>query len=445
MVMSESEPRQVPLNEIPDPRMKVRATDQRGVGGQFRKRTDEFLVEELPLFETSGSGEHLYLRIVKNGISHGDMMNRLTQIFNVSEEDIGYAGMKDRRAVTHQTVSIHTDKNPPSNLDDTDLQVVWVDRHGHKLRKGQLVGNRFVIRIREVDPLDAPRAWRMLEHVAEKGLPNAYMSQRFGYRLNNHRLGVAWIEGRWKDLLDEWLGPDGSVFPDQEAAIRADYAAGRYQQAIQGSSREWWAERIALKALTDGASPARACSAVPARIRGLWIDAAQAAIYNSVLASRLEAGTMDQLLTGDIAWDHSRSRWLKIADEELDTPALVEDVKDIRISATGPLPGRRMPSPGQEISSLEQEAADRAGINPELIIGQGGARRGGRRPLRVPVRNHSLDAGTDEHGPYIRIAFDLPKGAYATGVLSEIMGLDAVEERGWLVESGDGVSKSSSC
>tara|TARA_B100001059_G_scaffold103630_1_gene103479 strand:+ start:7439 stop:8776 length:1338 start_codon:yes stop_codon:yes gene_type:complete len=444
VIMSESDSKQIPLSEIPDPRMQIRATGDQGVGGRFRSRPDEFLVEELPLFETSGSGEHLYLRIMKNGISHGDMVNRLTQIFNVSEADIGYAGMKDRRAVTQQTVSIHTDKNPPSDLGDSDLQVVWVDRHAHKLRKGQLIGNRFVIRIRDVDPLDAPRAWKMLELIAEKGLPNAYMSQRFGYRLNNHRLGVAWIEGRWKDLLDEWLGPDGSVFPDQEAAIRADYAAGRYQQAIQGSSREWWAERVALKALGDGASPARACSAVPSRIRGLWIDAAQAAIYNSVLSSRLSAGTMDQLLPGDIAWDHSRSRWLRITDEEMQEASIIQDVKDIKLSATGPLPGRRMPSPGSDILSVELQAANDARIDTDLIVGQGGARRGGRRPLRVPVRNHSLDAGIDEHGPYIRIAFDLPKGAYATGVLSEIMGLDAVEERGWLASSNDGSKTSSS-
>lgn len=433
--MTESSANQIPLSEMPDPRMHIRATDENGVGGRFRTRMEEFLVEELSLFETSGSGEHLYLRIVKNGISHRDMINRLTSIFQVSESDIGYAGMKDRRAVTHQTVSIHTDRDPPSNMGDSDLQVVWVDRHTHKLRRGQLTGNRFVIRIRDVNPLDAPKAWRILELLADKGLPNAYMSQRFGYRLNNHRLGVAWIEGRWKDLLDEWLGPDGSQYPIHEASIRNDYASGHYQQAINGSSREWWAEKAALKALADGASPARACSAVPSMIRGLWIDAAQAAIFNSVLASRLENGTMDQLIPGDIAWDHSKSRWFRATNDEIQEPSMIQAVKNIEVSATGPLPGRRMPSPGAEIVAAELEAANNVQVNSELMVEQGGARRGGRRPLRVPVRNHSLDAGTDEHGPYIRMAFDLPKGAYATGLLSEIMGLEAVEERGWLSSS----------
>ena len=115
-------------------------------------------------------------------------------------------------------------------------------------------------RIRDIDPLASPKAWKILQHLETYGLPNAYMSQRFGYRLNNHRLGAAWLAGRWRDLLDEWLGPDGSVYPPSEAQARADYASGRYQQAIAASGREWWAERAALEALAEGASPARACN-----------------------------------------------------------------------------------------------------------------------------------------------------------------------------------------
>lgn len=107
----------------------------------------------------------------------------------------------------------------------------------------------------------------------------------------------------------------------------------------------------------------------------------------------------------------------------------------IEVSPTGPLPGRRMPTPGKQIDELERQAAIEAGIDWDKMIEGGGSRRGGRRPLRVPVTNHGLDAGTDQRGNYIRVAFELPKGAYATGVLAEIMGANAVEERGWLSTS----------
>ena len=82
---------------------------------------------------------------------------------------------------------------------------------------------------------------------------------------------------------------------------------------------------------------------------------------------------------------------------------------------------------------MESLAADQAKVNEHLLQDQGGPRRGDRRPLRVPVHNPQVQSGRDEpHGSYIKISFELPKGAYATGVLSEVMGIDAVEERGWL-------------
>ena len=422
----------VNLVDFPDPRLLVRSTNDDCLGGRFRVHNDEFLVEEISLFEPSGEGEHLYVRIQKNGISHRDMVGRLVRAFDVPETAIGYAGMKDRRAITQQTFSIHTDKNDLPEFDDENITVLWADRHEHKIRRGQLRGNRFSIRIRDVDPLASPRAWKILQHLEKHGLPNAYMSQRFGYRLNNHRLGAAWLAGRWRDLLDEWLGPDGSPSPASESQARDDYAAGRFQQAIAASGREWWAERAALEALADGASPARACSQVPSVIRQLWLDSVQATIFNHTLAARLQSGSMSQLLEDDIPWNHERGRWFRQGEDERSDRDLPEDVASFRVSATGPLHGRRMPSPGPEIQELERDAALAAGMDIALLVSGGGSRRGSRRPLRVPVSNTGMDSGTDERGGYIRVVFELPRGAYATGILSEVMGADAIEERGWL-------------
>ena len=416
---------------MPDPRLLTRSTDQPGIGGRFRTHNDEFLVEEIDLFEPCGEGEHLFLRIQKDGISHRDLIGQLVRAFGVKESDIGYAGMKDRRAITQQTVSIKTDRTSLPDFDGSGIQIFWADRHRHKLRRGQLVGNRFSIRIREVNPLDSPRAWNILQHLERHGLPNGYMSQRFGYRLNNQRLGVAWLATAWKDLLDEWLGSRGSPFPDSERPAREDYDAGRYQQAIESSGREWWAERAALRALAAGASPARACSEIPPVIRQLWLDASQAAIFNRVLARRLSAGTWGRLDPDDLAWDHATGRWFRATEDGWpeDLPTRLERLE---VSPTGPLHGRRMPDPGPSVRGIEQDAAEEAGVSTDQLVRLGGPRRGGRRPLRVAVRNTGIDSGIDERGGFIRLTFDLPRGAYATGVLSEIMGPEAVEERGWL-------------
>ena len=345
----------VNLVDLPSPLLEARSTEQEGLGGRFRVHNDEFLVEEIPLFEPSGEGEHLYIRIQKNGISHRDMVGRLVRLFEVPESAIGYAGMKDRRAITQQTFSIHTDNNDLPSFEDENISVLWTDRHQHKIRRGQLQGNRFSIRIRDIDPLASPKAWKILQHLETYGLPNAYMSQRFGYRLNNHRLGAAWLAGRWRDLLDEWLGPDGSVYPPSEAQARADYASGRYQQAIAASGREWWAERAALEALAEGASPARACSQVPSVIRQLWLDSAQATIFNHTLAMRMQSGSMSQLLEDDIPWNHDRGRWFRQGEGGGSEQELTDELASFRVSATGPLHGRRMPSPGPQVQELEQQ------------------------------------------------------------------------------------------
>ena len=170
------------------------------------------------------------------------------------------------------------------------------------------------------------------------------------------------------------------------------------------------------------------------KISELWIDAVQAAIFNQVLAIRLEKGTMPKMLAGDIAWNHAISRYESgtVSEGDVRDSVMLDAVKGIRLSATGPLYGRRMPLPGENIQAIESLGAERAKLNAVQLQEQGGSRRGDRRPLRVPVHNPQVESGRDErHGSYIKISFELPKGAYATGVLSEIMGIDAVEERGW--------------
>ena len=444
MVMNGSVNRGIHLNEIPDPRMLVRSTDEEGIGGRFRVRPEEFVVNELDLFTPSGSGEHLYLRIQKKGISHREMIRRLRKLFNVPEKAIGYAGMKDRNAITSQTVSVHTDKECPQDLfeesrlmEESGLMAEWSVRHSHKLRRGNLKGNHFVIYIRDVNEFQIQKVQRILQVLSRDGLPNAYMSQRFGYRLNNHRLGVALLEERWEDLLHEWLGTGGSEYPQHESTFRAHFARENYEDAIKGW-RKGTAEYAALLQLKNGASSKVACDAVPGKIRELWIDAVQAAIFNQVLGNRLQNGTMSRMLPGDIAWNHASSRHGKHqwSQEETQDPVKLQAIENIEISATGPLPGRRMSPPGEDIQSLESLAAEQAKVDESLLQNEGDGRRGDRRPLRVPVRNPQVLSGRDEsYGPYIKISFELPKGAYATGVLSEIMGTEAVEERGWLPAS----------
>jgi tRNA pseudouridine13 synthase len=94
-------------NETLGPLPQQRLLPQPDLSGRIKLRTEDFLVEELPLYQPSGRGEHLYLFIQKEGIAHSEMIKHLRQHFRVHDRDIGFAGMKDRSAVTRQLVSVH--------------------------------------------------------------------------------------------------------------------------------------------------------------------------------------------------------------------------------------------------------------------------------------------------------------------------------------------------
>src|SRR5688572_25811525 len=129
--------------------------DFAGVGGRIKERPEDFAVTEIPLYEPSGQGEHVYCEIQKVNLTTFDAVNRIAAALNVHPKAIGFAGMKDAKAVTRQTLSIHgTAPEAVQNLKVDGVGVLWVDRHLNKIRLGHLKGNRFVIKIRGVNATD---------------------------------------------------------------------------------------------------------------------------------------------------------------------------------------------------------------------------------------------------------------------------------------------------
>ena len=154
-------------------------TDEPGIGGVIKSRPEDFLVDEVPLYEPCGEGEHLYLRIEKTGVSHVELLSCLRRHFKVGESAIGFGGMKDKRAVTRQTLSIHLLQDPATvELEHRRIKVLWATRHTNKIHRGHLAGNRFSIRIREVDPTKVTVVKRQLQRMTSTGVPNYFGVQR---------------------------------------------------------------------------------------------------------------------------------------------------------------------------------------------------------------------------------------------------------------------------
>ena len=364
------------------------------LGGVLRVRAEDFVVHELPMYEPEDEGEHLYLRLRKIDCPHDDLIGLVARTYQVPRRATGFAGMKDTRAVTEQTVSVHLPGGGEArSFDDERVHLVWAARHVNKLRRGHLAGNRFVIRIREVDPLQAPTVWRSLQTMEKQGVPNIYGPQRFGRHGDNHLLGRGWLAGEFDAVAEQLTSPERT---------------GRFEASVRA-------------ALSGGATAEAALDSVPNHIRRLWLDALQSALFNAVLIDRLADGTWNALLVDDLAHSFRTRRTFVVSDADLQDEETRGRVSSHELSATGPLWGGSMRTPGSSIEQRERavcEAVDPTIVERLLTDGPAGA----RRPLAVPLANPRVESGMDEEGPYVQVAFELPPGAYATTVLHAIMG-----------------------
>ncbi|MFO0808963.1 MAG: tRNA pseudouridine(13) synthase TruD [Gemmataceae bacterium] len=166
--------------------------DLPGTAGRIKVELDDFEVEEVPAYEPSGIGDHLFLWVEKRDVGAEYFAKLLGRKLGVPPNEVGTAGMKDRRAVTRQWVSVPKTVEPRlAEIDGDGLTLLRVSRHGNKLRPGHLRGNRFRVLVREAD---AAKAEPILARLRESGLPNYYGEQRFGREGETVNLGMAMLK-----------------------------------------------------------------------------------------------------------------------------------------------------------------------------------------------------------------------------------------------------------
>ncbi len=265
-----------------------------GLGGVVKEWPEDFVVEELPVYRPSGSGEHLFLWVEKTDVSGPDLVRHIGRALGVSPRDIGTAGVKDRRAVTRQFVSVPARAEGRVGRIETDrIRVLSSARHGNKLRTGHLAGNRFSILVRGVDPDAAERARPIAEALNQHGFPNYYGEQRFGRDNETLELGLALLRGQ-----------------KQPHAIPAP--------------RRTFLLRMALSAV-------------------------QSALFNDVLAERLRDGLFSTVLPGDVMQVTASGGPFVVSSAAVEQQRF--DARETVLS--GPMFGPQMKSPEGEPAARE--------------------------------------------------------------------------------------------
>ena len=213
--------------------------------GSIKDTPQDFVVEELPAYAPSGEGTHVYVRFTKTDWTTLDAVRLIARALGCEPREAGFAGMKDKRAVATQTLSLQT----PRGVDPRDLAsraasatldgivVHEATPHGHKMKPGHLAGNRFTIAVRDVPRDRLADVAAAMDRVSAEGVPNAFGAQRFGKQGDNAQRALAWLRGEERGPRDPrvqrllWSALQSAVF---NAVLDTRIAEGTFAVPLEG-------------------------------------------------------------------------------------------------------------------------------------------------------------------------------------------------------------------
>lgn len=344
--------------------------DHSSIDFHFKQSARDFVVEEIPLYEFSGEGEHLVLFVRKKNLSTLELVSMIARYLGIKNKEIGYAGLKDKHAMTKQYISLHKKyEEAMDGFNHESVKILSKTYHNNKLKIGHLSGNRFYIRVKKVNPTAAKKIDEALKNISDSGMPNFFGYQRFGNDGDNH------IEG---------------------------------EKIAKGEKKE--------------RNP---------KIKKLLINAYQSHLFNLWLSRRLEINTLIKnfkaeelepllnmpldevkklkaqkhpfkLMRGDIMEHYPHGRLFDFNESEDD----LERFLNRDITVTGLLCGKKVKTSSELAGIIEKDFDD--DINAD------GARRyAWVYPTEVEGRYNSMEAQYEMN-------FTLPKGSYATVLVEEV-------------------------
>lgn len=415
--------------------------------GSLLRGAQHFLVEELPAYEPCGEGEHVYVLIEKRGLTTDAAVKILAQASGIKPRAVGFAGRKDRHAITRQWLSLQfADRESLEGFtyqrDDESIRVLTVSQHRNKLRLGHLRGNRFGLAVTINNPEALPTR---CEQINRNGLRNHFGAQRFGINQANLTIAKAWGVSDWERAAAAIIDPTGQwQWGDASPAGFMPGDGGRV-----------------LGAIRQGRNADAAVRAAGRRFQQLIASAAQSAIFNAIISAREQHGLLTQARLGDALMTPTGAVF------EVDAESLPD--ANHRLAAgelvtTGPLPGHRSLPVSATVSDEEQAWSASTGIDWSWLGEQGTLNSPGERRAAVvrslePI-SHSTDAPSmnaisttqdaasdaesdgqnGQHDAQVAasdsgdqtaptwLTFALPPGCFATQVLAEL-GIQVPETR----------------
>lgn len=261
--------------------------------GLLKANPEDFVVIEDLGFEPDGEGEHILVRILKNGCNTRFVADALAKFLKIHAREVSFAGQKDKHAVTEQWLCARLPGKDLPDLSAFQLEgckVLEYARHKRKLRLGALKGNAFTLVLREVSHRDDVKA--RLQAISERGVPNYFGAQRFGIGGSNLLGALRWAQS--------------------DAPVR------------------------------------------DRNKRSFWLSAARSALFNQIVDERLKKTDFNQVVDGDALQLAGRGSWFVATTEE--QAELQRRVDDKELMITAALPGSGEWGTQREALAFEEAA-----------------------------------------------------------------------------------------
>lgn len=337
----------------------------------FKQSKDDFVVEELALYEFSGSGEHLILKLRKKDLSTWDAIKIMADYLECNTKEFGYAGLKDKNAMTIQSISIHKKyEEALKEFSHENIKILETTYHDNKIKVGHLKGNNFFIRLKRVGLVEKLKIEEALGKIASYGMPNYFGFQRFGIDENNIEKGKAIVEGRLKE---------------RNRNLKQLFV-NSYQSFLFNS---WLSKRIEISKLIEAFKPHEISDKL-----GLGIDE---------LKEIKKQKHPFKVFKGDLFSHYPFGKLFVIENLEEESEKFFEQDR----VPTGLLCGKKIKRSEGFAQKIEKEF--------EVEIFEDGTRR------FAFVFPQNVESNYKEDKNHMELNFYLPKGSYATELIAEIL------------------------
>ncbi len=407
-------------------------TTAKGIGGRIKASAQDFEVREVSDYPTKAEdGDHTIATIKSTNWETNRLVRKLSRKLGISRTRVGFAGTKDKRAVTTQLMSFRrASVDDVSNLHLTDVEITDIYSARRGIQLGDLIGNEFTIVLREIPEGDWQQRFETTAQQLNEagGIPNYFGIQRFGaVRPVTHTMGEHIVNSRFKEAVEAYLYyPEKEESEDAQAARLALYK-GQLQDGLDIMPTHMSFERSMVEYLMHNPEDyIGALKVLPINLTLMFVHAYQSHLFNRILTRRIEAGLpITKPVVGDFILPRSK---LGVPDQDNPVPVGEQNLEKItklcgkhKAFVSIPCFGTEVPLAEGEPGEIEAKVIEEEGLDRDRFIVPEIPRlttRGIRREAFCHIMDSSYEV-LDESSA--KVQFRLYKGAYATVVVREFI------------------------